>query len=79
MPEEINRVVTDHLSDLFLLLCPTETAVVNFRKEGVTKGVHLVGDVMYDALWDSVERAKWRCHRFLTEQNECRFSFRIRG
>ncbi|MEK9140081.1 MAG: UDP-N-acetylglucosamine 2-epimerase, partial [Nitrospirota bacterium] len=49
MPEEINRVVTDHLSDL--LLCPTETAVVNLRGEGVTKGVHLVGDVMYDALW----------------------------
>jgi len=56
MPEEINRVVTDHLSDL--LLCPTETAVVNLRGEGVTKGVHLVGDVMYDALWNSVERAK---------------------
>lgn len=56
MPEEINRVVTDHLSDL--LLCPTETAVANLRGEGVTKGVHLVGDVMYDALWDSVERAK---------------------
>lgn len=58
MPEEINRVVTDHLSDL--LLCPTETAVVNLRGEGVTKGVHLVGDVMYDALWDSAERAKQR-------------------
>lgn len=56
MPEEINRVVTDQLSDL--LLCPTETAVVNLQKEGVTTGVHLVGDVMYDALWDSVEGAK---------------------
>src|SRR6188768_2807643 len=48
MPEEINRVMTDHLSAL--LLCPTETAVENLRGEGVTKGVHLVGDVMYDAL-----------------------------
>jgi UDP-N-acetylglucosamine 2-epimerase len=56
MPEEINRVVTDHLSDL--LLCPTETAVVNLREEGVTKGVNLVGDVMYDALWNGVEGAK---------------------
>jgi UDP-N-acetylglucosamine 2-epimerase len=56
MPEEINRVMTDHLSDL--LLSPTETAVGNLRREGVTTGVHLVGDVMYDALLDSVEGAK---------------------
>lgn len=56
MPEEVNRVLTDHLSDL--LLCPTETAVENLNREGITKGVHLVGDVMYDALLDSVERAK---------------------
>ena len=56
MPEEINRVMTDHLSSL--LLCPTDTAVGNLRKEGVTNGVHLVGDVMYDALLDGVEIAK---------------------
>jgi len=48
MPEEINRVVTDHISDL--LFCPTETSVKNLAAEGVTKGVHLVGDVMADAL-----------------------------
>jgi len=48
MPEEINRVMTDHASDL--LLCPTKTAEENLAKEGITKGVHLVGDVMYDAL-----------------------------
>ena len=48
MPEEINRVVTDHVSDL--LFCPTETAVRNLRDEGIIKGVHLVGDVMVDAL-----------------------------
>ena len=47
MPEEQNRVVTDHLSDV--LLCPTQQAVDNLAAEGVTKGVHLVGDVMYDA------------------------------
>jgi len=48
MPEEINRVVTDHLSDL--LFSPTRTAVENLRNEGITSGVHFVGDVMVDAL-----------------------------
>jgi len=50
MPEEINRVLTDHLSSL--LFCPTDTAVRNLVREGITQGVHKVGDVMYDlALW----------------------------
>ncbi|WP_342771194.1 MULTISPECIES: non-hydrolyzing UDP-N-acetylglucosamine 2-epimerase [unclassified Methanoculleus] len=48
MPEEVNRVLTDHCSDI--LFCPTETAVANLAAEGVTKGVHLVGDVMVDAM-----------------------------
>lgn len=48
MPEEINRVVTDHLSDL--LFSPTRTGVENLAREGLTQGVHLVGDVMFDAL-----------------------------
>lgn len=47
MPEEINRILTDHLSAL--LLCPTRTAVDNLAAEGITQGVHMVGDVMYDA------------------------------
>jgi UDP-GlcNAc3NAcA epimerase len=47
MPEEQNRVVTDHLSSL--LLCPTDTAVANLGREGLTAGVHQVGDVMLDA------------------------------
>lgn len=47
MPEEQNRVVTDHLSTL--LMCPTGTAVENLAREGVTDGVHQVGDVMLDA------------------------------
>ncbi len=47
MPEEQNRVVTDHLSRV--LLCPTRQAVDNLVAEGITSGVHLVGDVMFDA------------------------------
>jgi len=47
MPEEHNRVLTDHCSDL--LCCPTQTAVDNLAREGITRGVHLVGDPMYDA------------------------------
>lgn len=55
MPEETNRIVTDRLSDL--LFCPTRTAVDHLRSEGVTKGVHLTGDVMYDATLMFAERA----------------------
>ncbi|MCX7829467.1 MAG: UDP-N-acetylglucosamine 2-epimerase (non-hydrolyzing) [Acidobacteria bacterium] len=46
MPEEINRVLTDHISAL--LFAPTETAVKNLKKEGIIKGVHKTGDIMYD-------------------------------
>jgi UDP-GlcNAc3NAcA epimerase len=46
MPEEVNRVVVDHLSAL--LLCPTRAAVENLQREGITAGVELVGDVMLD-------------------------------
>lgn len=48
MPEEINRVVTDHVSTL--MFCPTPSSVQNLKAEGVTEGVHYVGDVMYDTL-----------------------------
>lgn len=47
MPEEINRVLTDHVSDL--LFCPTTSALENLAAEGITAGVHHTGDVMYDA------------------------------
>jgi UDP-N-acetylglucosamine 2-epimerase len=46
MPEELNRVLTDHASDL--LLCSTETAVANLEREGARGEAHLVGDVMAD-------------------------------
>jgi len=46
MPEEVNRVVADRISTL--LFCPTQTAVDNFHAEGVTQGIHNVGDVMFD-------------------------------
>lgn len=52
MPEEHNRVLTDHAADL--LLCPTETAVENLAREGITRGVHNVGDVMYDAVLHNI-------------------------
>jgi len=48
MPEEINRVLADHLSTL--LLCPTATAVANLAREGITPGVHQVGDLMAELL-----------------------------
>lgn len=58
MPEEHNRVLTDHCADL--LFCPTQTAVDNLAKEGVTAGVHRVGDTMYDAVLQFAEVARQR-------------------
>jgi len=46
MPEETNRIVSDHLSNL--LFSPTPGAVANLGGEGITQNVHLVGDVLYD-------------------------------
>lgn len=56
MPEEINRILTDHVSDL--LFCPTLTAVENLKNEGITEGVHNVGDVMLDALQYNIRIAE---------------------
>jgi UDP-N-acetylglucosamine 2-epimerase len=53
MPEEINRVLTDHVANL--LYCPTETARSNLLREGIAGGVFNFGDVMYDAVLQSIE------------------------
>jgi UDP-GlcNAc3NAcA epimerase len=55
MPEEINRVLTDHVSSL--LFCPTALAVDQLKAEGIQKGVHQVGDVMYDVARRVASRA----------------------
>ena len=55
-PEEVNRVLTDRISKL--LMCCTQTAVENLRREGITEGVHNVGDLMYDALLYYGDRLK---------------------
>lgn len=56
MPEEVNRVLTDHVSAL--LLSPTMTGVRNLQAEGITRGVHHVGDVMYDAMLHAQKRSR---------------------
>jgi UDP-GlcNAc3NAcA epimerase len=48
MPEEINRVLTDNVSDL--LFCPTIEAVDNLNKENINDNIHTVGDVMLDMI-----------------------------
>ncbi len=56
MPEEINRVLTDHSSDI--LFCPTRLAVLNLKKEGITRNVFRVGDVMVDSIKENLKIAE---------------------
>ena len=56
MPEEINRILTDHASDF--LFCSTKTAVQNLMKEGISKNVFHVGDVMIDAIKENIAIAE---------------------
>jgi UDP-GlcNAc3NAcA epimerase len=60
MPEEVNRVLTDHISTLHL--CPTRAAVESLGREGIREGVHHIGDVMYDATLFAVGRARTQSH-----------------
>jgi UDP-GlcNAc3NAcA epimerase len=63
MPEEMNRVVTDHLS--YYLFCPTEIARQQLRREGIIIGVEVVGDVMYDILLEMQPRLAAYVHTLL--------------
>ncbi|MFY4775098.1 non-hydrolyzing UDP-N-acetylglucosamine 2-epimerase [Metabacillus sp. RGM 3146] len=56
MPEEVNRILTDNVSEF--LFCPTDTAVQNLKNENITKNVINVGDVMYDAVMYNTKLAK---------------------
>ena len=58
MPEEINRIVTDSLSDI--LFCPSAHSVRQLKREGITTNVYNVGDVMQDALIQFSKIAKYR-------------------
>ena len=56
MPEEINRILCDHVSEA--LFCPTQNAAELLEREGITKGVHVVGDVMADVFKRSLVKAE---------------------
>ncbi|MCX7999039.1 MAG: UDP-N-acetylglucosamine 2-epimerase (non-hydrolyzing), partial [Leptospiraceae bacterium] len=56
MPEEINRILTDRISDY--LFAPTERAVKNLEREGITSGVYFVGDVMLDVAIQNIKFAE---------------------
>ncbi len=58
MPEEINRIVTDHISDL--LFAPTINAANILTKEGLTDGIYVVGDVMVDSILTNLDIARRR-------------------
>lgn len=69
MPEEINRVLTDHVSNY--LFCPSMLAVENLEKEGITSGVYFVGDVMYDLYLMLQNKFKYDLYKKLNlEENE---------
>jgi UDP-N-acetylglucosamine 2-epimerase (non-hydrolysing) len=54
IPEEVNKLLTTSVSDLYF--CPTKTGVANLQKIGITQNVHLVGDVGIDLIYNNLER-----------------------
>src|SRR5688572_4934050 len=58
MPEEHNRVLTDHVSDI--LLAHSEEAITNLQREGIYTGIHLVGNTMIDSLLEHLDAARAR-------------------
>jgi len=58
MPEETNRILTDHLAEL--LFCPSNVSLQNLAAEGITEQAHIVGDVMYDAVLHYKKKAQRR-------------------
>ncbi|MDB4635347.1 UDP-N-acetylglucosamine 2-epimerase (non-hydrolyzing), partial [bacterium] len=71
MPEEINRILADRISTY--LFCPTETAVSNLAKEGITESVYNVGDVMYDAALYYGDKAKQKINLSSWGLKECQY------
>ncbi len=69
MPEEINRILTDHVSTY--LFCPSALAVENLKKEGIEKGVYFAGDVMYDLYLQMEKSFRYDTYKALDlEENE---------
>jgi UDP-GlcNAc3NAcA epimerase len=62
MPEEINRICTDHISDL--LFCSSEAGREQLACEGVTRGVHVTGDIMADAFLHTASKVQGHTFRF---------------
>jgi UDP-N-acetylglucosamine 2-epimerase (non-hydrolysing)/UDP-GlcNAc3NAcA epimerase len=68
MPEELNRVLTDHLGAL--LLCSSQAAAANLRREGVAGRIEVVGDVMVDVALEVQARARQRADLVRAHQVE---------
>ena len=65
MPEEINRIVTDRISEL--LFAPTKTAIENLKQEGLAEKTHFTGDVMYDSVRFYQKQIEANPERYLPE------------
>lgn len=72
MPEEVNRVMTDHLSNF--LFCSSEVGVNNLKDENITKGVYNVGDIMQDSVQTFLPMAKAPAYVELKEITSSQFN-----